>query len=257
MDKIKNIVLIGAGNVATQFAYALENAGLQIIQVYSRTAESAEKLANELYTDFTTNTKQIVQDADLYVISVMDDAVGLLTDELNFRDKLVVHTSGSLPMDILKEVSKNFGVFYPLQTFSKTRKADFKSIPICIEANTSDNENLLLDLGSSISENVQRIKSEKRKTLHLAAVFACNFPNFMYTIAEQILSNNKLDFKLLKPLIEETAAKVQSIDPIDAQTGPAKRSDSKIMDQHLDLLNDSPGFKDIYKLISSEIQKIQ
>ncbi len=257
MDKIKNIVLIGAGNVATQLAFALENAGFQISQVYSRSTNSAETLANELYTDFTTDLKTIISDADLYIVSVSDDAVKTLANDLFFEQKFVVHTSGSLPMNVLEEVSTNFGVFYPLQTFSKSRKADFKSIPICIEANTSGNENLLLELGNSISENVQQIKSEERKILHLAAVFACNFPNFMYTIAEQILSSNKLDFKLLKPLIEETAAKVQSIDPIDAQTGPAKRSDSKIMDQHLDLLNDSPGFKDIYNLISSEIQKNQ
>jgi len=181
----------------------------------------------------------------------------LLAKELNFKDKLVVHTSGSLPMDVLKEVSSNFGVFYPLQTFSKSRKADFKSIPICIEANTADNENHLVDLGTSISGNVQHINSEERKILHLAAVFACNFPNYMYTIAEQILARNKLDFNFLKPLIEETAAKVQTIDPHNAQTGPAKRGDKIIMNQHLELLKDSPGFKDIYKLISSEILKNQ
>lgn len=255
MDKIKNIVLIGAGNVGTQLAYAFESAGLQIIQVYSRSVESAEKLANALYTDFTTNSKEIILDADLYVISVTDDAVELLANEMIFNDKLVVHTSGSLPMDVLTGISSNFGVFYPLQTFSKTRKADFKSIPICVEANTLENENRLLELGNSISENVLSVKSEERKVLHLAAVFACNFPNFMYAIAEQIIANNKLDFKLLKPLIKETAAKVQSIDPVDAQTGPAKRGDEKIMDQHIKLLKDSPGFKDIYKLISSEIQK--
>ena len=243
--------------MATQLAFALENAGFQIRQVYSRSVESAEKLASDIHTDFTTNIKDIILDADLYIISVTDDAVELLANGLNFNDKLVVHTSGSLPMDVIKNLSTNFGVFYPLQTFSKTRKVDFKSIPICIEANSSDNENRLLDLGFSISENVQRIKSEKRKILHLAAVFACNFPNFMYTIAAQILEKNKLDFKFLKPLIKETAAKVQTINPVDAQTGPAKRGDIKIMNQHLELLTDSPEFKDIYKLISSEIQKNQ
>ncbi len=257
MNKIKNIVLIGAGNVATQLAYAFENAGFKIKQVYSRSVESAEKLANDISTDFTIDTKAIMPDADLYVISVTDAAVELLAMELFFKNKLVVHTSGSLSIDVIQQMSANYGVFYPLQTFSKTRKADFKSIPICIEACSEGNEKLLMDLGGSISNNVLRVKTDERKILHLAAVFACNFPNFMYTIAEKILDNNKLDFNLLKPLIKETAAKVQTIDPINTQTGPAKRGDLKIMNRHLELLKDSSGFKDIYKLISSEIQKIQ
>ena len=149
--------------MSTQLAFALENAGFQIKQVYSRSVESAEKFANDLYTDFTTNIRDIILDADLYIISVTDDAVELLANELNFNDKLVVHTSGSLPMEVLKKTSTNFGVFYPLQTFSKTRKADFKSIPICIEANISENENLLLNLANTISKDVSKIKFGRTK----------------------------------------------------------------------------------------------
>lgn len=255
MDKIKNIVLIGAGNVATQLACAFDNAGFQISQVYSRTTESAEKLGGDLNTGFTTDLNAIVSDADLYIVSVSDDAVKPLANNLFLGDKLVVHTSGSISIDEIKQMSDNYGVFYPLQTFSKTRKADFKSIPICIEANFGESEKLLIELGRSISNDVRRIKTEERKRIHLAAVFACNFPNFMYTIAEEILKKNKLDFELLKPLIEETAAKVQTIDPYDAQTGPAKRGDETIMNQHLELLKEYPGFKEIYKLMSSEIKK--
>jgi predicted short-subunit dehydrogenase-like oxidoreductase (DUF2520 family) len=255
LDKIKNIVLIGAGNVATQLAFALEKAGSQILQVYSRSTNSAETLANDLYTDFTTDVKNIMSGADLYIVSVSDDAVKPLTNDLFFGDKLVVHTSGSLSIDEVKPMSMNYGVFYPLQTFSKTRKANFETIPICIEANNVETEKLLMDLANSISGKVLKVNSEKRKLFHLAAVFACNFPNFMYATAEQILKDSNLDFDLLRPLISETAAKVQTMTPAEAQTGPAKRGDEDIINQHLDLLNEFPGYKEIYQLISSEIQK--
>jgi len=256
LEKIKNIVLIGAGNVATHLAYAFENAGLQILQVYSRTVDSAKTLAENLYTDFTTNINDLNPDADLYVISLRDDAVSLIADTLNLKDKLVVHTSGSLSMMSIETISKNIGVFYPLQTFSKVRKVTFSDIPVCIEANTEKNENLLLGLANSISNNVKLINSEEREVLHLAAVFACNFPNFMYSASENILINNKLDFNLLRPLILETALKIQKMNPVDAQTGPAKRGDQKIMNQHLEMLKNYPGLETLYKMISAQIQKL-
>jgi predicted short-subunit dehydrogenase-like oxidoreductase (DUF2520 family) len=255
LEKIKNIVLIGAGNVATHLAYAFENAGLQIAQVYSRTVESAKTLAENLYTDFTTEINDINPDADLYVISLRDDAVSLIAEKLDLKDKLVVHTSGSLSMMSIGTISKNIGVFYPLQTFSKVREVTFSDIPICIEAQSKESEILLFGLANSISNNVKLINSEEREVLHLAAVFACNFPNFMYAAAHQILQNKDLDFNLLRPLILETASKVQKMDPENAQTGPAKRADEKIMKHHLEMLKNFPAYETLYKLISAEIQK--
>ena len=255
MQNIQNIVLIGAGNVATQLAFALEHAGLQIVQVYSRTTTSAEKLAGELYTEFITDLSALKPDADLYILSLTDDATVQAVQNINLQNKLVVHTSGSLDMEILSTVSENYGVFYPLQTFSKNRKAIFKNIPICLEANSDSNMKLLIKLAGKISGDVREVNSTQRHKIHLAAVFACNFPNFMYTIAEKILEGSGLDFDILKPLITETAAKVQLIKPVEAQTGPAIRKDNKIMDVHLQILNNYPEYKELYKLISLEIGK--
>lgn len=243
--------------MATQLAYALENAGLQIIQVYSRTVKSAQVLADELYTDFTSDINAISLSADLYIISLSDDAIFPVSEKLSLTDKLVVHTSGSVSLDAILKTSNNTGVFYPLQTMSRSRKVDFSNIPLCIEANNEENETILFSLANLISKNVRRINSKERRILHLAAVFANNFPNFMYSISEQILEDNNLDFNLLRPLITETASKIQKMDPRDGQTGPAKRGDEKIMKQHLDMLNNYPGFKEVYKLISAEIQKNQ
>jgi len=212
VPKTINIVLIGAGNVATHLGNAFKIAGNNINQVYSRTDKSASILAKQLKTDYTVKLSAINPNADLYVIAVSDDVVAEVINHLQLKDKLILHTSGFLPMDILKQTSENHGVFYPLQTFTKTIKMDMKRVPICIEANTEENLTMLKLLAEQISSEVKEINSEQRKILHLAAVFACNFPNFMYTIAEHILQDQNLDFNLLKPLIVETTQKIQVLD---------------------------------------------
>ena len=254
LQGLNKIVLIGAGNVATQLGRVLLKSGGEIIQVYSRTVESARTLSEKLNSGFTSKIEKIRKDADLYIISVSDGAIEGLVKELRFENKLVVHTSGSVPMDILKPVSENYGVLYPFQTFSKTRLVNFKSIPVCVEANNNRTFNLLKNLASSISDKVYELNSKQRKILHLAGVFASNFPNFMYSIAETILEENNIDFDLVKPLILETAQKAQSVKPNKAQTGPAIRGDIKIMETHLDLLEEYPGFRDLYRIISNEIK---
>ncbi|MEZ5082754.1 MAG: Rossmann-like and DUF2520 domain-containing protein [Bacteroidales bacterium] len=253
MQKIKNIAFIGAGNVATQLGFALVGAGFKIVQVYSRTQTSAEWLAGKLSADFTISIDEIKLDADLYIISLTDDATGEICKKLDLRDKFVVHTSGTLPLDILSSISNRYGVFYPLQTFSKCRNINFQDIPLCLEANSQENLDLLKKLAKKVSEKIYEINSGQRKMLHLAAVFACNFPNFMYTIAQKILGDADLEFDLLKPLIRETAEKVQTINPVDAQTGPAIRGDRKIMEQHLELLKDNKELYDLYKFISDQL----
>ena len=249
------IVIIGAGNVATHLGMALKDAGNEILQIYSRTDYSASLLATKLESNFTLNLSEIDANADLYVISVSDDIVLQILNYLNLKDKLIVHTSGFLPMDILKQASVNYGVFYPLQTFSKSRNMEMKTVPICIEANTVENLERLRFIAGQISTDVREMNSEQRKKIHLVAVFASNFPNFMYTIADKLLGDLNIDFDILKPLIKETAEKVQNIKPAEAQTGPAVRGDEKVMAEHLDLLNDYPAYKKLYQIMSEEIKK--
>lgn len=255
MPEIKHIVIIGAGRVATQLGLALKKSGFHILQVYSRTRASAEKLGKLLNSEITIKLSEVDSNAELYIISLTDEATLEIVDKLKLVNKLVVHTSGSLAMKILKPASKNIGVFYPLQTFTIERPLDFKSIPICLEANSQANLDLLNKLAGRISSNFQDVDSDQRKILHLAAVFACNFPNFMYSIAENILKNSGLDFNILKPLILETAEKIQHVKPHEAQTGPALRGDDKIINEHLELLKNSPEFYKLYSDISKIIKE--
>ncbi len=250
------IVLIGAGNVATHLGKALVNAGNEILQVYSKTDESANVLAKKLKTNFTASLSEINENADIYVLSVSDVAVLPVLNQLSFRDKLLVHTSGFLPMEILKQSSDNFGVLYPLQTFSKSRDVDMNTVPLCIEANSPENLEKLKSLAGQLSADVREVKSEQRKIIHLAAVFACNFPNFMYNIADKLLDDSNIEFDILKPLIKETTEKLQDIKPAEAQTGPAAREDENIIKAHLEMLKDYPAYKKMYQIISEEIKKI-
>ncbi|MCD4791185.1 MAG: DUF2520 domain-containing protein [Bacteroidales bacterium] len=253
MSEIKKIVLIGAGNLATHLAIALKHAGKEIMQIYSRSIDSAKILANLVQTDYCTDLSKITDKADLYIIAVKDDVLTEIVRALVIKNKLIVHTSGSVTMNVLGQCSTNFGVFYPLLTFSKDHDLNFSKIPLCIEANTNYNLELLKHLALSLTDKVFFINSEQRKILHLAAVFASNFPNFMYSIAETLVKDNNMDFDLLKPLIMETAEKVQTVKPLQAQTGPATRGDHKIMEMHLDLLEKYPEYKNLYLIISNEI----
>lgn len=249
--------MIGAGNVATHLGLALKESGINVMQIFSRSVGSARTLANLLQANFTTNIVDVKSDADLYIVSLADQAVKNVVDKLNINDALIVHTSGSLSMQILDEVSVNVGVIYPFQTFSKSKKLEFMTIPICIEANTFENREKLSRLTGKISNNIIEINSEKRKYLHLAGVFASNFPNFMYSMAEDILAKNELPFDLLKPLIRETAAKIKGLSPAEAQTGPARRGDDQIIKNHIELLDQFQGFENIYRMISDMIKKKQ
>ena len=250
---MKNIALIGAGNVATHLGLALTASGYNIVQVYSRTEESAGQLADRTSAIFTTDINNISGDADIYILAVKDEAIEDIVDHINISDKLIIHTSGSISMDVLKNASENYGVLYPLQTFSKNTEINFKTVPLCIEANTGINENSLLSLARDISDNVHLIDTQQRKLLHLAAVFTCNFSNHMYSVSEEVLKKGNLAFDMLKPLIMETARKIENNSPGDVQTGPAIREDQKIIDEHLEYLSGSPTYRDLYKLISKSI----
>ncbi|WP_319480000.1 F420-dependent NADP oxidoreductase [uncultured Draconibacterium sp.] len=252
MAKYK-IAFIGAGNVATHLSTEFKKCGHEIVQVYSRTEESAKQLTDSLQTTFTTSTETITKEADIYVVALKDSAVSQVLSQVDFKDKLLVHCSGSLPIKVLSQFAKNYGVFYPLQTFSKNRKVDFKAIPIFVEASSEENLHILEELANEVSETVTILNSEKRKSLHIAAVFACNFANHCYAMAAKYLESKELPFKILRPLIMETASKVQELHPKDAQTGPAIRFDENIINAHLSELKEMPDLQELYNSISKSI----
>ncbi len=248
-----SLVLVGAGNVAMALGPALQQAGYPIRQVYSRSEASAGTLAGELNVPFTVSPQEIVDDADGYVFSLKDDAlVSVLSRMRRPKHGIYIHTAGSLPADVFEPYVSRYGVLYPLQTFSKGRAVSFSEVPLFVEAGTPDDEQLLLQLARSLSRNVRLLAGEKRRYLHLAAVFACNFTNHMYTLASDVLTEQSLEFDWLLPLIRETARKVETLSPAEAQTGPAVRYDESVMDKHLQLLTDE-NRRDVYRLISRSI----
>jgi len=250
------VTLIGSGNVATHLAAALKNAGHTIVQVYSRTMQNAALLAYHVKAEAIDDLNAINNYTDLFIIATKDDAIGPIAEQLAGHQKLMVHTSGATDLYSLLAFSDNVGVFYPLQTFSKTKEVDFRDVPLCIEAKDEATTKILEQLAQTISNKVYHIDSEKRKALHLAAVFACNFPNYLYTIAQQIIAKQGLGFELLRPLIQETAEKVQSSDPAMVQTGPAVRNDEITMTMHRKLLEGEPDLQQLYFLLSQGIIKL-
>ena len=253
-----DIVLIGAGRVATNLADTLVKAHHHIIYVMSRTVVSAHSLAEKLHCPASTDVNELPDDADLYLVAVTDGAVQDIVRELGKRVKsgIVAHTAGSIPLEVFKDSGlKNYGVFYPMQTFSKERSADFHRVSCFIEANNADTTGKLKELGESIGSKVYELSSEERRYLHLAAVFACNFSNHCYTMAEQILKPHGIPFEVLLPLIDETVRKIHVLSPETAQTGPAVRNDVKVMNAQKELLAALPDRQKIYELMSQDIQK--
>ena len=254
--KDSRIVFIGAGNLATHLARALYAKGYNIVQVYSRTLEAASELASKVAASFTNDFEAINTDASLYIISLRDSAfVNLIPQIVKGKNKeaLFVHTAGTLPMELWQGHASRYGVFYPMQTFSKQRDVDFASIPIFIEANNQQDTDLLLKIASDISQKARLATSEQRKKLHVAAVFACNFTNHMYALTAELLEKSNLSFDVMLPLIDETARKVHTLAPHTAQTGPAKRNDLLVMNEHLRMLEDDPAVADLYATLSQSI----
>lgn len=261
------IVLIGSGNVGTQLGLALKKAGHSILQVYSPDLGHARALAIKLRAEPIVSLKDLSNKADVYLFAVKDDALPSLVKKISrlnttgknpaprFRSKLFLHTSGSLPMSVLKPLSVNYGVLYPVQTLTKNKLVDFTEVPICVEGNTYVNERIIKEIGLGVSKLVVCLNSAKRKQLHLAAVFAGNFSNHMYAIAYRLLKDSRISFKLLLPLIMETAGKVSADDPALIQTGPAVRNDKRVLKMHLKMLNGKKKVKKLYRSISESIQR--
>lgn len=246
------ICIIGSGNVATHLAMAL-NQENDIVQVYSHTYEHALQLGRSLgYPDRVTDKlDKITDNADIYIVSVKDDSIATILADT--PDKGIwVHTSGSIPMEVFNGKKTQYGVFYPLQTFSKHVDINMSRVPFFIEGNTPETYNTLETLARNISNVVEPADSKRRKALHIAAVFACNFVNYMWTEADELLRSEGLNINYLRPLLEETLDKIGTVSPADAQTGPARRGDIKIISEHLSQLSGEK--KEIYRLLSNLIK---
>ena len=247
------VVIIGSGNVAQHLIKVMQTTiNINLVQVFARNKESVLHLIAE---DKITSDYNAIKEADVYIISVSDNAIAEVAENLPFQNHLVVHTSGSSELSVLDAKNRK-GVFYPLQTFSKSKKIDFSSIPLCLEAENETDLLLLEQLANTITQKSYRISSEQRKSLHVAAVFVCNFVNHMYTIGNQICEEHNVPFEVLQPLIMETAQKISALKPEDAQTGPALRNDTKTINKHLEFLQES-NYQELYKLLTQSIQNVK
>ena len=234
------IVLIGRGRLATNLEHALLQVGHDVVSINSRTLES------------------LPLEADVFVVAVKDAA---LTDVLRAatkgrEDQLFVHTAGSMPMNLFAGLTAHYGVFYPMQTFSKERLADFNEISVFLETNDAASMERLKMLAATLTPHVYELDSEGRKHLHLAAVFACNFVNHCYALSAEVLKAKGLPFSVMLPLVDETAQKVHELSPKDAQTGPAVRGDQNVMQMQAGILADIPAVKQIYEALSNDIQRL-
>lgn len=252
-----NVIMIGAGNVATHIALRLKEKGHTPIQVWSRTEESAKTLAEQTGSRPVTSIDDIRTDADIYIISVKDDALQDVAKQLSEKtiNGIVIHTAGSMAMDVLEGSCKHYGVLYPMQTFSKAKTVDFGRIPCFVEASDEETKRTVRELAEILSDHVYEMNSEERQWLHVAAVFACNFTNCCFGMADDILRRHGLDFGVMLPLVEETVSKLRTLKPSEAQTGPARRKDMNVINKHLDMLEDKAE-KDVYRMMTEEIMKM-
>ncbi|MDH4092884.1 MAG: DUF2520 domain-containing protein [Cyclobacteriaceae bacterium] len=256
MTKAMFVSFIGSGNLAWHLAPALDNAGFSVQEVYSRNPTHAEALVERLYDaevkvtlDFSTSTSTV------FVVATPDDSIqGIAKEIILPEDAVLVHTSGSQLLSVLDfAATRNLGVFYPLQTFSKGRKVEFNEIPVFVECENKTVEDVLMAMARGISKSVYKIAYDERKALHVAAVFAANFTNHMLLLAQEIMKENSLSYDWLKPLIAEMITKSLAIGPENAQTGPARRGDLETLDRHLEFLQNNESIGELYKIISQDI----
>ncbi len=252
------VTLIGAGNLATQLGKSLKKAGVIISQVYSRTEDPARTLGELLEAEWLTDIKALRDEADIYIFSVKDSVLCELISEVckGRGDKLFLHTAGSMSMSCFEGKALHYGVFYPMQTFSKAKDVDFERIPVFIEGNSIETEDVIKSLANKLSQRVIRLSSADRKYLHLAAVWACNFTNYCYTVASDILGEHGIPFDVMLPLINETTEKIQKISPKEAQTGPAVREDRNVISKQLELMNGKEDLQELYQMLSKGINPL-
>lgn len=259
-----DIALIGAGNVAWHLGHALESAGFSVREVYSRSFQRAADLAETFYASRPTDELDFRDSvAEVFFLVVSDQAMEDVCHQIQLpEDALVVHTSGALPMSILTDILHHHrgldvevGVFYPCMTFTRGKSLDFKKVPILVEAENEEELAFLKKIGDQIGKEAQEISSEDRKTLHVAAVFACNFTNHLWAVSQSLVESENLSFDLLKPLIAETTRKaLASAHPAEVQTGPAVRGDESTLATHRRLLQEDADFLTLYDVLTESIQ---
>lgn len=248
------VVIIGTGNAATVFGRLMRHKGHSIMQVYGRDILKAEALAEQLKATPTTDLSTLSKNADVYLIAVADKAVPEITAQLDVNDHLVLHTTASLSKNILKEVSKRYGVLYPLQSLRKQMSLD-TPVPLLIDGNTAEVTLEIERFAGTISDTVVQADDETRVKLHVAAVFSCNFANYMYLQSAAFCKKEGLDFSLLQPLIEETATRLREFSPAEVFTGPAVRGDMGTINKHLSLLEAYPELYEMYNSLTRKIMK--
>jgi predicted short-subunit dehydrogenase-like oxidoreductase (DUF2520 family) len=250
------ISFIGSGNLAWHLAPALDNLGFVVKEVFSARPKNAAALTERLYqAEVKTSLDFSDSPSDIFFIAVSDEAIGDIAKEIILPENAtLVHTSGSQPLSLLQfSAAEHFGVFYPLQTFTKTRSIDFKNIPVFIEASDGDAEKKLIGIAKQLTTKYKKISSDERMALHVAAVFASNFPNHMLRIAKMLMEEKGLNFEWLKPVILETINKALSLGPEYSQTGPAVRGDLEILDHHMEYLKSDEAVAKIYEIVSQDI----
>lgn len=252
-SKKLKIVLIGAGNMAWHLGHQFKNAGHLIVQVFNRGIEKGEELAAELEADFTNRFEGISKQADVYIVAISDHGIDDIILGLRLDGKVVAHTSGSVPMKGMEHISAQHGIFYPLQTLTKYHPVSFKDVPVFIEASNATVKEMLTLLAQSIGAKVHYLSSHQRRAVHVAAVFANNFTNYLYGISRQIMDKEKLPFDILVPLLQETLNKAKENDPRDIQTGPARRGDYKTIEEHLNYLSRNDNQREVYLVLTESI----
>ncbi len=252
--KIETVSLVGSGNIAHWLVYALKKADVDIRQIYSRQLDHAKELATKADADAIDSLRDLLPDSDLYIFSVKDDSYETLLSQLPFRLPLAVHTAGSLSIRIFEPYADSYGILYPYQSLNK--KMDFANVevPLSVESNDKMVENELFAFAGRLSSTVQLMGEAQRLVLHRAAIFGCNFTNAMYAIAYDILRENNIEWRMILPLLENTLDKVKTMNPHDAQTGPAKRGDQNIIRMHQEALQDE-RLREIYRLMSDYIMR--
>jgi predicted short-subunit dehydrogenase-like oxidoreductase (DUF2520 family) len=251
------ITLIGSGKAATVLGKALKASGHKILQVWSRSEANAQELATILHSAPVSDLSAINDHADVYVISVKDDSIEEVAGKLHVGNKIVAHTSGIKSKEQLRAASENYGVFYPFVSMTKETSVDFRKALMMVEGSNESTLLTLYELAKTLSDNVKQVDEQQRQTLHLAAVFANNFTNHMYAIAEQILEEKGLSFDDLRPLIASHLENILSHPPSTLQTGPAVRGDQSTIDIHKALLDGNEELKKVYSLLTSSIQDFQ
>lgn len=256
MAYLNEIGIVGSGNVAFHLIKAIQDSStLHLKGLYTRNKKVGNELQEQFSVTFYTDLNELACNSKLIIIAVADDAIETIAQQINATNQhLIVHTSGSVPISVLKKSALFYGSFYPLQTFTKEREADFNQIPILIHANDENKKEVLIQIANELSSIVREINDEERKKLHLAAVMVNNFTNHIYTLANSFTDKSIVDFELLKPLIQETALKIKTVRPDECQTGPAKRNDQGTIQEHLAMLTNEE-LKELYLWFTDSIRK--